>query len=363
MKILIVQDYLRSGGTERQSVFIANAFAREGHEATLLTFRPGGQLAPTLASEVTHHVLQSFDTHCDWWAPGLITRIEQHPADIILLMGRMANCRGSGIVKEFCDRWPNTVVIGTMRTGKKLPWLFRASLRQVHHIVANSHAAKSNLETNYQLPAEKISVIANSLVFAETPDQAVRDQMRATHGAGRTTTVLLDVAMFRPEKNQRELIEIAAAFPPEFDWQLWLVGDGAALKSCQQLATKLSLTDRVKFPGLQRDPAPYYAAADLAVHASQSESLSNFLIEAQAHGLPAVAYAAQGVSECFLPNDTGVVVPFGDQDRFRDAIKQLALPDSERRERARTFARNAFDPQRQVQAYLDLFQRLPRNQP
>ena len=44
MKILIVQDYLRSGGTERQSVFMATAFAKAGHEITLLTFRPRGAL-------------------------------------------------------------------------------------------------------------------------------------------------------------------------------------------------------------------------------------------------------------------------------------------------------------------------------
>lgn len=358
MKIHILQDYLRSGGTERQSVFLAQAFAKAGHETRLTTFRPGGPLASTLASVVTHDALQPFDTHCDWFAPGLMGYIENHPADIILCMGRMSNCYGQGIVKEVQDHCPKTAVIGSMRTGKPLPWLFRLSLRQVHHIVANSHAAKSHLESRYSIDAEKISVIANSLVFPETPGENTREQLRATHGADDQTTVLLDVAMFRPEKNQRELIEIAAKLPHDFSWQLWLIGDGPALAACRILTEKLSLTDRVKFPGLQRDPAPYYAAADLAVHASHSESLSNFLIEAQAHGLPSVAYAAQGVEECFLPGDTGIAVPFGEQSAFRDAIKQLASADEARRERARTFARNSFDPQRQVQAYLDLFTRL-----
>ena len=358
MKILVFQDYLRSGGTERQSVFLANAFSKAGHDTTLTTFRPGGSLVSTISPEVTHVALQPFDTHCDWFALGLTGYIEKHPADIILCMGRMANCYGQGIVKEVRDRCPGTAVIGTMRTGKPLPWLFRLSLKEVHHIVANSRAAKSHLETFYAIDSAKINVISNSLVFPETPAKDAREQLRATHGANDQTTVLLDVAMFRPEKNQRELIEIAAKLPSSFPWQLWLVGDGPALTTCRNLAETLSLTDRVKFPGLQRDPAPYYAAADLAVHASHSESLSNFLIEAQAHGLPAVAYAAQGVDECFLPGDTGISVPFNEQAAFRDAIQQLASPDEMRRERARTFARDSFDPQRQVKAYLDLFLRL-----
>lgn len=304
------------------------------------------------------HALQPFDTHLDWFAPGLIRYVEQHPADVILCMGRMANCYGQSLVKEVRDRWPNTAVIGTMRTGKPLPYLFRHSLRHVHHIVANSQAAKAHLENHYSLAPSKIDVIANSIVFPETPRQDIRRQLRIQHGADEPTTVLLDVAMFRPEKNQRELIEIAAGLPADFSWQLWLAGDGPALSSCRRLTEKLSLADRVKFLGLTADPSPLYAAADVAVHASRSESLSNFLIEAQAHGLPAVAYAAQGIAECFIPNDTGTSLPFEDQSGFRDAIQRFARPDPERKERARSFARTTFDPRRQIQAYLDLFSRL-----
>ena len=50
MKILIVQDYLRSGGTERQTILLANAFAKAEHDVTLITFRPSGPLAANLAA-------------------------------------------------------------------------------------------------------------------------------------------------------------------------------------------------------------------------------------------------------------------------------------------------------------------------
>ncbi len=46
MKILIVQDYLRSGGTERQSVLLANAFAAAGHA----TRNCSGPSAPAVRS-------------------------------------------------------------------------------------------------------------------------------------------------------------------------------------------------------------------------------------------------------------------------------------------------------------------------
>jgi glycosyltransferase involved in cell wall biosynthesis len=168
--------------------------------------------------------------------------------------------------------------------------------------------------------------------------------------------------MFRPEKNQRELIEIAAALSPEIDWQLWLAGDGPARAACTQLAAERNLSARVKFPGFLRDPSPLYAAADVAVHASASESLSNFLIEAQAHGLPAVAYKAQGIRESFVPDRTGWEIPRGDRDAFRAAIVRVARESSAehavRASEARAYARTTFDPTRQVAAYLELFQAL-----
>jgi glycosyltransferase involved in cell wall biosynthesis len=363
MKILVVQDHLRNGGTERQSVLLANAFAAAGHATTLLTFRPGGALAGTVAPSVTSRTLQPFDTRLDWFAPGLFGFARRLSPDVILCMGRMANCYAGGLQKHL----PGTAVLATMRTGKKLPALYRRSLHLARHIVANSHDAARVLAADYAVPPDKISVIHNSLVFppAEADASGVpspgNGALRAMHGATPATTVLLCVAMFRPEKNQRELIEIVARLQRDTDWQLWLAGEGETRPACERLAAELNLGARVKFLGFAADPAPLYHAADLALLASQSESLPNFLIEAQAHGLPVVACDVGGVRECFLPGKTGWAVPPGDADAFLSALTPL-LNDSARRAaitpRARAFARDHFSPARQTAAYLELFSRL-----
>jgi glycosyltransferase involved in cell wall biosynthesis len=362
MKILVIQDYLRSGGTERQSVLLANAFAAAGHVSTLLTFRPGGVLAPTLAPAVHRHALQAFDTHLDWLAPGLMRAVGQLAPDVVLCMGRMANCQAGAIQENFTA----ATVIATMRTGKPLPGAFRRSLSAVRHIIANSREARANLIAQHGLPGEKISVIYNSLVFPPESALVRHTAFRAAQGAGPATVVLLCVAMFRPEKNQRELIELAAALPAAPDWQLWLAGDGPARAGCERLVAERRLGDRVKFLGFQPDPSVLYRAADVAVHASRSESLSNFLIEAQAYGLPAVVYDAQGISECFLPGQTGWNVPQGDRAGFVARLQPL-LADSALRQacagQARAFARRQFEPAQQTQAYLDLFARLVQSRP
>jgi glycosyltransferase involved in cell wall biosynthesis len=360
MKIILLQDYLRNGGTERQTVLLANSFAAAGHSVTLLTFRPGGILDGSLSSNVTRQSLQPFDTRLDWFAPGLINQVVRRSPDIILCMGRMANCYGQHLVRKTRKLLPNLVVIASMRTGKRLPALFRQSLHRVHHVVTNSLAAKTTLVSDHSVPPEKVAVIYNSLVFPAHEFPPRNESLRAQQGATSSTKVLLNVAMFRPEKNQQELITLVAGLPADFDWQLWLAGDGPSRAACMSLAHQLGATSRVRFLGFQSDPSALYAAADLAVHASHSESLSNFLIEAQAHGLPVVACDAQGIAECFVPDVTGVAIPHHQPEVFRAAVLRFARPDPALRQQAREFARANFDPPRQVAAYLDLFAALAR---
>lgn len=360
MKILIVQDYLRSGGTERQSVFMATAFAKAGHTLTLLTFRPRGALELDGEQQpFACRSLQPFDTGLDWFAPGLLRACEEAAPDLVLCMGRMANCY-AGFVQR---RLPRAAVLCTMRTGKLLPWLFVRSLRLCRHIIANSHVAKRVLTDVHNIPSGQIAVIHNS-VLRFTGESAPRNlALRRCHGANPTTAVLLNVAMFRREKNQRELIELCAKLPGYLDWQLWLAGDGPTRRKCERLAHDLGLGPRVKFLGYQSDPTPLYHASDLALLASQSESLSNFLIEAQLHGLPAVAYDIVGVGECFVPDRSGCLIANRDQSGFVAALDRLIRQPADRRrfaQHAREHAAANFGPERQMQAHLTLFRQLTK---
>jgi len=379
MKILIIQDHLRSGGTERQSLLLSEAFASAGNEVVLMTFRPGGALGGfssdfgirQTGGLLRRIALQPFDTGMDWFAPGLHRRAAAFAPDIVLCHGRMANCYARGLQRFLAS----AAVVATLRTGKPLPGMFRRSLRVARHVVANSCQARDFLVAESGIPEEKVSVIHNPLVFqpgalpsatGARGDRAPQAMgIRSASGASSSTLVLLCVAMFRPEKNQRELIEIAAGLAPGLDWQLWLAGDGPTRNACIRLAQKRGIADRVRFPGFAADPGGLYAAADVAVHASASESLSNFLIESQASGLPAVAYSAQGIAECMVPDRTGWVIERGNRAEFRRALERLASEQPEIRSsrslEASAFARSTFDPARQVAAYLELFKRLAKS--
>src|ERR1700690_1574748 len=359
MKIIVLQDYLRSGGTERHSILLAREFAALGHEAQLVTFRPGGRLS--LSAGPGCRSLQPFDTGIDWFAPGLLRTVLGGRPDIVLCMGKTANCFAGRIQGRAASRRLPTKVVATLRAGGRILPLYYSSIKNASHVVANSIDAADNLVNEHGLARDKVSVIHNSLVFPGTSWAIDRD-LRTTLGAGPSTTVLLSVGMFRPEKNQRALLEIAAGLPADLDWRLWLAGEGPERGPCERLAATLGIAGRVRFLGFQADPGPLYRAADIAVHASREEALSNFLIEAQAHGLPAVACHALGIRECFIRGRTGWDVAQGDHDGFRASLALLAADTpterAARSEEARAFARREFDPARQVGAYIRLFESL-----
>lgn len=350
MKILLVQDRLRGGGTERQTLFLARAFTARGHPVSLLTFRPGGALAAELAdSGVAHRSLQSFDTGLDWFAPGLDRAARAAAPDIVLCMGRMANCRAAQLQRAL----PHAAILATVRTGKSLPWLYRRSLRVVRHIVANSAFAR----TTHALPAgagDRCTVIPNALLFPE---------LLTLTPAPTTPPAILSVAQFRRGKGQPELIAACAALPRELGWRLEFVGDGPERLACEHAARAAGIADRTTFHGWQASPVQFYRRATLAAHASQPghESLPNFLVEAQCAGLPVVAAAADGVAEAFRDGVTGHLIPAGDRARFTAALAELLARPVHRAAMslaAQAWAREQFAPARQVDAHLALFSRL-----
>jgi hypothetical protein len=195
MKILIVQDYLRSGGTERQSVLLANALVAAGEDVTLLTYRPVGTIAATVDARVRRQSLQAIDLHADWFAPGLTAAVRQIAPAVVLCHGRMANCHAGRASGRSAERGRAGA---PMRTGKPLPWLFRRSLRLVRHVVANSREAR---DTSCGGTVSRQSGSASSTTrwcFPATTDDGRNNALRAAHGAGAGTLVLLNVAMFRP---------------------------------------------------------------------------------------------------------------------------------------------------------------------
>ena len=111
---------------------------------------------------------------------------------------------------------------------------------------------------------------------------------------------------------------------------LVIAGEGPARAGLQAQVASLGLARHVRFAGyLDRDTAllDCYAAADVFVFASRTETQGLVLLEAMAQGAPVVSTAELGTRSILVPGSGALVVP-EDEDAFATAVVRV-LEDRE----------------------------------
>jgi L-malate glycosyltransferase len=201
-------------------------------------------------------------------------------------------------------------------TGDKSPAKLRAqrlAYRAAHAVVANSSAARDQLERE-GVPADRLRLIANGLDAARFAPATPRPHIRR----------IVMVANLRPEKGQDTLLAAAPRILERYpDASFTFVGEGPRRGALETLTRALGVTERVRFLGESRDVAPILAGHDLFVLPSRSEAFPNALIEAMATALPVVATDVGGIPEVVRPGINGRLVPPDDAGALADAVLGL----------------------------------------
>ena len=105
-----------------------------------------------------------------------------------------------------------------------------------------------------------------------------------------------------------------------------ILGDGNHKATCEKLARKLGLENRVRFAGFipQEELKAYYRDASLvAVSSVWPEPIATIGLEVMRYGLPVVAFDAGGIPDWLHHEETGLLVPWGDVDIYAASIDRL----------------------------------------
>jgi glycosyltransferase involved in cell wall biosynthesis len=173
------------------------------------------------------------------------------------------------------------------------------------------------------------------------------------------------VARFSKPKDFGTLIEAFSQLDvPEVE--LVLVGDGPARPAMELLAQQLGVDARVRFLGSRSDVAEILGAADVFVLSSSYEGAPLTVLEALRGGVPVVASDVGDIGLMVRDGQEGFLVPRGDIDGFRLALKRLASDGELRRAMsgaARSRFETEFDERRMIDAtellYLQVLGRGP----
>ena len=232
-----------------------------------------------------------------------------------------------------------------------------AMLQQVDAFAVISQEIDRELAEN-GTPAERRHFIPNGVDterFAPLPEEA-RQRLRVELGMG-SAPVIVYSGRFSAEKGLAGLVgawpRVRVLTPGA---ELLLLGAGE-----EEANLRAAAGEGVRFGGYVADVLPYLQAADAFVLPSQTEGLSNALLEAMAAGLPAVATAVGGAPDVITHGANGLLVPPDDPLQMAEALGGL-LCDPAARTRLGAQARQKvecdYSLDATVEKLLALYQRL-----
>lgn len=331
---------LAHGGAERVIVNLANAWAREGVDVSIVCMREEHPVAYPLEQSVA----------VIWLAQA---RPSPTPLHAI-----MFNLRRLTTLRATLRRLQPQVVIGAMTTTNVVMLL--AALGMDCKTVASEHShppqhplsgAWDRLRKHgYRLAdlvtaptvatqtwlqehthAKRVEAIPNPLQFPLPEQPPIKD---LTSFDLQHKNLIIGVGRLATEKGFDMLIpafnQIAAAHP---DWHLAIIGAGDKLAVLQQLVESGPFSDRIRFVGEVGNIGHWYDAAQIYVMSSRYEGFGNTLVEAMASGCACISFDCEtGPAEILRDPCDGVLLKDKTIDGLAATLDDL-MRDKDKRDR------------------------------
>ena len=161
-----------------------------------------------------------------------------------------------------------------------------------------------------------------------------REKMRKQLNIADNEVVLLLVSRMTAEKNVEFLVRaVVDVLQKNKKVKFVLAGEGSELLILKKMIADTGLSRQVIFPGIvSRDVVKnIYAAADIFVYASKSETQGMIISEAMILGLPVVAVMATGISDTVIDGETGFLTNENEK-QFAFKVEKL-IADNDLREK------------------------------
>jgi D-inositol-3-phosphate glycosyltransferase len=297
------------------------------------------EFAVQVTSFATKNNLEYDLIHAHYWMSGLVGLELKAKWGIPIVM----MFHTLGLVKN------RITVLGEMESDERIRGERRV-LAGADMVVAATPAELADLQWLYELPSAKAAVIPPGVdleQFKPMDKAKARDEL----GLPTEERQILFVGRIEALKGVDTLIRAAnlLANTSKTPFRVQIIGGdveenleqlGSEMARLQELTRELGLQDRVHFLGSrrQRELPTYYAAADVVVMPSYSESFGMVALEAMACGRPVIASRVGGLAYLVQDGVTGFHVQEGNAEEMASRLNDM-LGDTETLERMGTAAR------------------------
>lgn len=331
LRLIRVYKNTNAGGGVQSRLLEVLPRLAEHFDVRLLCYRSRGDRAEELeASGVAVDVVPTGTKWAPWNLARFVRYFRAHTPDLVHTHEYTANTLGvlaaSRAGVEVLVRHIHTLVPwgwgGRLRVGlRRFEDVHAARRAQV--TLAVSEAVREFYLAGTGLPPDACRVLYNGTDLSRfegcrEDGQAVRRHFGFPAGA----PVVGTVGRLARGKGHREFLlaarKIAGRLPTA---RFLLVGDGGSRSELESLAAELGLGGRVVFAGYRTDVPACLGAMDLFLFPSRpeegnriQEGFGTAVVEAQAAGLPVVAFELPATRETLDDEKSGVIVAQGDVD-------------------------------------------------
>jgi glycosyltransferase involved in cell wall biosynthesis len=269
--------------------------------------------------------------------------------------------RGADWFGGIAARRAGVPAVLTRRVDRPEGFLQGLKYRLFPRVVAISDIVRAQL-AQVGVPAARLSVIRSAVDPAQVVPTWPRERLLAEFKLEFHHQLVGCVAQLISRKGHQLLIEawaeVARACP---DARLLLFGRGPLANKVRDDIFAAELQRSVLMPGFRPDLRAFLGRLDLLVHPAIAEGLGLAVMEAQAAGVPVVAFEAGGLPEIVAAGRSGRLVPAADASALAAAVIELLQHPDQRQslgEAARQWAAAEFGVARMVEAYLTLYGQL-----
>ncbi len=287
------------GGAERATVSLLHGLKERGHEVLLLCNDP------LVMSKSNEHGV---------------------PAELCVVGGDIALPHAFRLSRALRRNRPDAFIVGTYKKvflaalGARLARVpriiarvglesdtprsakYRIALRRwVDGVVVNAQRMAGSFASLDGFHESKIRVIWNGVDARHSPADPMKVRQELDIPANQF--LIGTVARLALQKRLDRLLEVAAFLP---DVTCIIAGDGTRKDELTQKAVSLGVSERVRFLGHRDDVGDVLAALDVFVVTSESEGLSNAMLEAMSYGVPVVSTNVSGAEDALAPDSEGL---------------------------------------------------------
>ncbi|MEZ5306003.1 MAG: glycosyltransferase family 4 protein [Pyrinomonadaceae bacterium] len=311
MHVVQINSSRKFGGGERHFVDLCRGLDARGVELTIVVRRDAewlGMLDFVSPDAIKHLALRNSGDLLS--ASGLASIARSVGADLI----HAHLARDYTIAATAAAMSKRAKLVLTRHVGFKIGFATRMLTKGAAAVIAVSDGVARELRSIFG--ESKVHVVPNGLQLEAGFDQnALSAEFRSTHDIPADAPLISIMGELSKVKGQTEFVFASAEILKEIpDAHFVLVGkdnskSGSYRREIRRLAKVLGTAPNIVFLDWMKDTRPFFAATDLYISSSKTESFGLTILEAMAFGIPVVATDTDGARMLVADGESGRIVP------------------------------------------------------